>query len=104
MDRQTYLTAKRFANRLKKHMKIDQLILFGSRARRDNFVTSDFDFVIVSDVFSAIPFVKRASRLYQYWQERADLEALCYTKEEWSRMKNKRGILLNAQQHGIRLA
>jgi len=38
MDRQTSVTVKRFVKDLKKRMSINQLILFGSRARGDNFV------------------------------------------------------------------
>jgi predicted nucleotidyltransferase len=102
MDRQTSVTAKRFAMVLKKHMNVEQLILFGSRARGDNFITSDFDFVLVSEEFSGQPFITRASQLYNLWQNNCDLEVLCYTPEEWHRLKDKRGILLNAQHDGIR--
>ncbi|MFX0196169.1 MAG: nucleotidyltransferase domain-containing protein [Candidatus Hodarchaeota archaeon] len=42
------MTAKRFASALKKRINVNRLILFGSRDRGDNFVTSDFDFVLVS--------------------------------------------------------
>jgi predicted nucleotidyltransferase len=101
MDQQTSMTVKRFANVLKKHMEVDQLILFGSRARGDNFITSDYDFVLVSEEFSGKPFITRASPLYNLWQNRCDLEVLCYTPDEWQRLKDKRGILLNAQHDGI---
>lgn len=81
-------------------MDVNQLILFGSRARGDNFITSDYDFVLVSREFSGKPFVTRASQLYNLWHSNCDLEVLCYTPEEWRRLKDKRGILLNAQQEG----
>jgi len=103
MDQETLVTAKRFAKALKRRMKVSRLILFGSRARGDNFVTSDFDFVLVSDDFSKVPFVKRASRLYEIWHSSRDLEVLCYTPNEWRRLKNRRGILLNAQDEGTHL-
>ena len=103
MDQETLVTAKRFAKALKQQMNVNSLVLFGSRARGDNFVTSDFDFVLVSDDFSAVPFVKRASPLYKLWHSSCELEVLCYTPEEWSRLKDKRGILLNAQDEGIHL-
>ncbi len=103
MDRQTSLTAKRFASALKKRMNVNRLILFGSRARGDHFVTSDFDFVLVSGEFSGKPFTRRASQLYRLWQSSCDLEVLCYTPEEWCRLKDRRGILMNAQQEGVRL-
>ena len=103
MDKETLVTAKRFAKVLKKQMNVTRLILFGSRAREDNFVTSDFDFVLVSDGFSGIPFIRRASPLYKLWRSSRGLEVLCYTPEEWSRLKDKRGILLNAQDEGVSL-
>jgi len=103
MDRETSVIAKRFARTLRKNMGVQRLILFGSRARGDNFVTSDFDFVLVSDDSALVPFVRRASRLYEHWNSRYDLEVLCYAPEEWQRLKDRRGILLNAQQEGIRL-
>ncbi|MHC4864197.1 MAG: nucleotidyltransferase [Planctomycetota bacterium] len=72
-------------------------------ARWDNFVTSDYDFVLVSKEFSGKPFPRRASGLYKLWPSSCDLEVLCYTPEEWSRLKDRRGILLNAQRDGVRL-
>ena len=85
MDRQTSVTARHFAETLKRRMNVEELILFGSRARGDHFVTSDFDFVLVSKDFSGSPFARRAARLYDLWRGRCDLEALCYTPEEWQR-------------------
>jgi len=78
-------------------------MLFGSRARGDNFVTSDFDFVLVSDDFSGVPSTRRAARLHDLWESSWDLEVLCYTPREWQKLKDRRGILLNAQSEGIRL-
>jgi len=66
MDRETLVTSKRFARALEKRLKVNRLVLFGSRARGDNFVTSDFDFVLVSDDFSKVPFIKRAACLYKF--------------------------------------
>lgn len=103
MDRQTALIARRFARALRKRMHVRLLLLYGSRARGDHFVTSDFDFVLVSDAFSHVPFVRRMSGLYEYWQSDHDLQALCYTPGEWERLRGKRGILLNAQREGVRL-
>jgi len=103
MDRETLVTANRFAKALKRRLNVERLILFGSRARGDNFVTSDFDFVIVSEDFSGVPFVKRAAPLYDLWRSSRDMEVLCYTPDEWLGLKDKRGALLNAQKEGIRL-
>jgi predicted nucleotidyltransferase len=103
MDRQTLVTSRQFANAVKRHWKVHELILFGSRARGDNFVTSDYDFVMISEDFAGKRFIRRASPLYKFWHSNRDLDVLCYTPEEWRRLKNRRGILLNAQSEGKRL-
>jgi predicted nucleotidyltransferase len=103
MDRETRTIANRFAKLLQKQMNINQLILFGSRARGDHFVTSDFDFILVSDDFMKIPFTRRAAHIYGFWSVPQDIEVLCYTQDEWRRLKNNRGILLNAQENGIKI-
>ena len=103
MDQQTSINAKRFAKVLKEHIKVNRLILFGSRARGDNFVTSDYDFILVSEEFAGTRFNRRASRLYDLWHSSCDLEVLCYTPEEWRMLKDRRGILMNAQEEGVRL-
>jgi predicted nucleotidyltransferase len=82
MDRETLVVSKRFAKALKKQIKVNRLILFGNRARGDHFVTSDFDFVLVSDDFLGLPFVRRAARLYDLWHSDRDLKVICYTPEE----------------------
>ncbi len=104
MDKQTSLTARSFSRSLKKHMKVNQLLLFGSRARGDNFTTSDFDFVIVSEDFIGVHTLRRAGSIHGLWKGRHDLEVLCYTPEEWERLKDARGILLNAQRDGISIS
>ena len=103
MDRETLVTAKRLVKVVKNQINVKRLILFGSRARGDNFVTSDFHFVLVSDDLSGVPFTRRAAHLYDAWDSSRDLEVLCYTPEEWRRLKGNRGILLNAQREGINI-
>ncbi len=103
MDQETARIAKRFATRLKKIYAPERIILFGSRARGDHFKTSDFDFIIVSKKFSGIPFIERPCSLYDYWDATVDLEAICYTPEEFARKAKEHGIVKNAKQEGIEL-
>jgi len=49
------------------------------------------------------PFIRRAAPLYDLWHSRYVLEVLCYTPDEWRKLKDKQGILLNPQQERIRL-
>jgi hypothetical protein len=103
MDRETALTARRFARLLRKQLNLEQLILFGSRARGDHLAHSDFDFVVVSKDFKGVPYVLRGGRVLKWWDSRHDMEPLCYTPGEWKRLKGKRGILMNALRDGVRL-
>jgi len=103
MDKQSILIAKNFAKRLKKRFKIEKLIFFGSRVRGDNLKHSDFDFIVVSKVFKEKPFILRASDLYDYWNEKVDIETLCYTPEEFERKKKQIGIVKTAVEEGIEL-
>lgn len=101
MDRKAIKVARKFLKKIKKDFSVDKFILFGSRARGDNFNTSDFDFVIVSPNFKDIPFIFRASEFYDYWDEDVDFEMLCYTEEEFERKKRQQGIVKKAVLEGI---
>lgn len=76
---------KAFIGRMKKKYKLDRVILFGSRARGDNFVDSDFDVVVVSNDFREIPFFKRIDEMLKYWDFSYDLEIFCYTQDEFNK-------------------
>ena len=64
---------------------------------------SDFDFVIVSEDFKNIPFIFRASKIYDYWNQKQDIEPLCYTPEEFEKKKKQIGIVRQAVKEGIEL-
>ncbi|MEW5897515.1 MAG: nucleotidyltransferase domain-containing protein [Nanoarchaeota archaeon] len=103
MDKETIRIAKEFVKKIKKKYSPVQVILFGSRARGDNFKKSDFDFIIISDYFKDKKFIYRASDLYDYWDYSFDFEPLCYTSEEFERKKKQRGIVQQALKEGIEI-
>ncbi|MBI1956190.1 MAG: nucleotidyltransferase domain-containing protein [Acidobacteria bacterium] len=103
MDPTTTKIASQFASRIKKAYSPERIILFGSRARGDNFKTSDFDFIVVSGKFRGTRFIERPSELYDFWDETVDLEAICYTPEEFAKKLRQHGILRNAVREGIEL-
>ncbi|OFV92515.1 MAG: hypothetical protein A3H28_04630 [Acidobacteria bacterium RIFCSPLOWO2_02_FULL_61_28] len=103
MDQATTKIASKFASRVKKAYSPERIILFGSRARGDNFKTSDFDFIVISDKFRGTPFLERPSEMYDFWDEAVDLEAICYTPEEFARKLRQRGIVRTAAREGIEL-
>ena len=103
MDHETARIAKEFAAKVKKRHKSAKVVLFGSRARGDNFKNSDFDFLVISEKFKKEPFIFRASGLYDLWDYSWDIEPLCYTPEEFNRKKKQRGIVSQAVKEGIEI-
>ena len=103
MDKTTTKIANKFASRIKKAYSPKRIILFGSRARGDNFKTSDFDFIVVSDKFRGTVFLERLSEMYDFWDEAVDIEALCYTPEEFAKKLRQYGIVRTAVREGIEL-
>ena len=103
MDKQSIKVAKKFSKKIKRKFDVKNLILFGSRARGDNLKHSDYDFIAVSGKFKDKKFVLRASDFYDYWDEKQDLEIICYTPEEFERKKKQIGIVKTAVEEGIEI-
>ncbi|PIU21075.1 MAG: hypothetical protein COT15_04240 [Candidatus Diapherotrites archaeon CG08_land_8_20_14_0_20_34_12] len=103
MDKETAEISKNFAEKLKKGIKPEKILLFGSRARGDNFKTSDFDFIIVSEKFKDVHFLDRMSGIYKYWDNDYLIEPLCYTSEEFEMKKKQIGIVKKAVEEGIEI-
>lgn len=90
-----------FVRRVKAAFRVDRMLLFGSRARGDHLLDSDYDFLIVSDDFVGIPFPQRMTMLYEYWDAPASLEVFCYTREEFQRKARMIGLVAEAMKEGI---
>jgi predicted nucleotidyltransferase len=102
MDRETIQITGRFIKKMKKRYNIKKALLFGSRARGDNFINSDFDFIFVSDDFSIKSFAERMSDALEMWDEKYDLEALCYTQKEFD-LKKATSLIRRALKEGKNL-
>ena len=104
MGKKTDLKIKDFLKRLKEKYHIRKVILFGSRARGDNFKDSDYDMIIVSDDFRGIFFTKRIANLYQFWKfYPLEIEPLCYTTKEFEKKSKEHGIVRQAIKEGIEI-
>ncbi|RJQ33415.1 MAG: nucleotidyltransferase domain-containing protein [Actinobacteria bacterium] len=90
-------------NNLKKDYKIDKIILFGSRARKDYLKYSDYDFIIVSPDFENIHFLTRISLMYKYWPSDITLEAICYTPQEFAVKSKQISLASEALKEGIEI-
>jgi predicted nucleotidyltransferase len=92
-----------FARKLHDDAGATKVILFGSRARGDWLRESDYDFVVVSERFEGVPFMRRPVDLYRYWTGHPGVELLCYTPEEFDRKSKQITIVREAVREGIEL-
>jgi predicted nucleotidyltransferase len=91
-----------FVDKVRTKYNIEKAILFGSRARGDNFKHSDYDIILVSPDFDRVFFTKRIANMYEFWDHYPlDIEPLCYTPDEFEKMKRRIGIVKYAVEEGI---
>ena len=91
----------RFLQRLEKSLRPERVILFGSRARGDHRATSDFDFLIVSEEFRGVPWVRRAPMVIRLWDIPLDIEPICLTPEEMRKRSKELSIVGEAVRLGV---
>ena len=92
---------KDFRNKLKENVDVKQIIFFGSRASGRSKKDSDIDLVIVSKDFEGKRFRYRPVELYEYWELDYPVDFLCYTPEEFNKLKNQVSIIKDAVETGI---
>lgn len=86
--------------KMKKNFQVDRMLLFGSRARGDELLTSDVDVIAISKNFRRLSFKKRPNRFLDAWKMPIDLEILCYSPEELERKRQEFGIVRRALEEG----
>jgi len=94
---------KRFMINLTKDYSIERIILFGSRAYGKFREDSDVDLIIVSKDFEKKNFFERVSAMYDYWDLDLPVDFLCYTSEEFNKLKNQISIVNEAIKKGIEI-
>lgn len=94
---------KDFKKKVNTRYNPQKIILFGSRARKDNLLESDIDFIIVSDKFKGVKWPKRLGDVAELWEGLITIEPLCYTPEEFEKKKKEIGIVRQAVKEGIEI-
>lgn len=94
---------KHFKKKVAKDMPLQKLILFGSRAEGKTGRDTDVDLVIVSNSFKKLDFFERGARMYDYWNLDYPVDFLCYTPEEFNKLKRQITIVREAVEHGIEI-
>lgn len=92
---------KEFFESLTKKIKVDEIILFGSRADGTSSSESDVDLIIVSDDFEKKNFFERVSMMYDSWEIDLPVDFLCYTNKEFNKLKKGITIVSEALKKGI---
>lgn len=105
MDRKKSLIKKLkiFKDNLNKDMPVYRMVFFGSRAKGKPHRWSDVDLIVVSNKFRGMKFYKRGSRMYDYWTYNYPVDFLCYTPEEFNRLKKQITIIREAVKEGIEI-
>ena|SRR3989338_11208075 len=94
---------KIFRNNVNKEIPIRKMLFFGSFVYGKQHKWSDIDLVIVSKKFKRKKTYKRARRLYDYWNLDYPVDFLCYTPEEFNKLKKQITIVKEAVREGIEI-
>ena len=105
MDKKATLLKKlkEFKENLNKRIHINKIIFFGSRARGEPHKDSDIDLLIISKDFENKKFRYRAIGFYNDWNLEYAVDFLCYTPEEFNKLKNQVTIVRRAVEEGIEI-
>ena len=101
MDNKDIKIVKKFKLELSKKVSVEKVIFFGSRVGGKSDKSSDFDILVVSDEFKNKKSFERGIGFYNYWKEDYPVDFLCYTLEEFNRLKKKITIVREAVRNGI---
>ena len=94
---------RKFKEQLAKKTSVKKVILFGSRVKGKVHEWSDFDILIVSKDFKNKKSFERGIGFYDYWKEDYPVDFLCYTPEEFKKLKKKITIVREAVRNGIEI-
>jgi hypothetical protein len=73
-----------------------RIIFFGSRANGRVTEESDIDVIIISEKFMNVPFIRRMEHILKAIRFPRHVDALCYTPDEFERIKTTSVIIENA--------
>ncbi|QDU52156.1 nucleotidyltransferase domain-containing protein [Gimesia panareensis] len=85
MDQETAI--KSFVEKAVQRFKPQAIYLFGSRARGDNLLHSDYDFIVVSKEFEKLKWLYRIYALVKFWKADENIDVLPYTPTEFEDKK-----------------
>lgn len=90
--------------RILEEIKPARVLLFGSRATGDAREESDLDVIVISDHFRDVRFLKRMEMLLKIARFPKHVDYLCYTPEEFERIKGTSSLIQIAMKQWIEIA
>lgn len=94
---------RQFKESVSRDYPIRECILFGSQATGHVHRDSDIDLIIVSPKFKRLDGFQRAAKMYDYWDLQYPVDFLCYTPEEFNKLKKRITIVKQAVEEGIEI-
>ncbi|MBI3129652.1 MAG: nucleotidyltransferase domain-containing protein [Candidatus Tectomicrobia bacterium] len=94
---------KRYKENISKDIPIERMLLFGSYAEGKAHPDSDVDLLVVSPSFRRMNFFKRGAKMYDHWDTRHPVDFLCYTPEEFQKLREESPIVREAEREGIEI-
>lgn len=101
MGKKTDKKVESFIKKIRSEFNIDKVIFFGSRAKGTFNRNSDYDFILVSKDFKGERFTDRIGKIYPHWKYNESIEPLCYTPQEFNKLKKQITIVREAVNEGI---
>jgi len=92
---------REFVTLLRQVLRLEQVILFGSRVRDDWLHESDYDLIVVSPDFAGVPFLERFPLVQRCWPGRPHAEIIPYTPEEFAIKSREICIVQEALREGV---
>ena len=96
MDQKAVLD--KFVKKVEKKFRPQAVLLFGSRAREDHLLQSDYDFIIVSDQFANVRWLHRILSVVKLWEADENIDVLPYTPEEFEDKRINASVVRSAMK------
>ncbi|MFQ6129158.1 MAG: nucleotidyltransferase domain-containing protein [Thermoplasmata archaeon] len=90
--------------RIVREIRPAKVFLFGSRVTGEAREESDLDVIIVSERFEGVRFLKRMEMLLNIARFPKHVDYLCYTPEEFERMKSSSSLIRSAMRQWVEIA
>ncbi len=90
-----------FRERVSKDTPVARMILFGSQAWGKPHRDSDIDLLIVSPNFKGQKSFRRGLSFYKHWNLHHPVDFLCYTPQEFEKLRKQITLVREAAEKGV---